>query len=115
MSADDDCIFGMIKYYDNAKGGVPQPVADKVYSVLMGVNSDVRKKAIDWMYEHCKKNYGLDLSDLFQAIREAKGYDSPYIKTETWKCEVCGYDFQFHPCPSEDDMFFKGIFDRCPR
>ncbi len=114
-AVDDACIFDMIEYYKNAKGGIPQTVQDKAYSVLMSVSLDVRKKAIDWMYEHCKRNFGFDMSDLYQAVNEAKGYTTSYIPAEDWKCEACGLEFKYVQGTDEDDMIDKGLFDRCPR
>jgi hypothetical protein len=108
-------IVDLIAYFQSAKNGIPQSVQEKIHDALIALTPDICRRAIDWMYENLPRNFGLDMNKFYQAIREAKGYDSPYVKTESWKCEVCGYDFQFHPNPSDDDMFFKGIFDRCPR
>ena len=81
----------------------------------MELTPEERKRAIDWMYTNCKKNFGLDLSDLYQAIRESKGYTTPYMKIENWKCDICNLSFSYHQYPTDEDMLNRGIFDRCPR
>lgn len=37
-----------------------------------------------------------------------------FIPTESWQCDACGYEFRYHPCPSDDDKIDRNIHDVCP-
>lgn len=108
-------ILGLLEYFKPAKGSIPKALVDKTYSVLGNVNANIRKEAIEWLLKNCKRNFGYDVPDLYQAVNEAKGYTTSYIPAENWKCEACGLEFKYVQGADEDDMIDKGLFDRCPR
>jgi len=37
-----------------------------------------------------------------------------YVPTEDRTCDACGYEFKYHPAPSDDDKIDKNIHDVCP-
>jgi hypothetical protein len=92
-------------------------------------------KMVDQMVGIVKKIPERYHAEIFQAILEEEGPNiqigvshivaacerigapytkAHYIPTEDWTCDACGYEFKYHPAPSDDDKIDKNIHDLCP-
>lgn len=112
MEALDD-VNEMLAYYNKSKPDIA--LSKKAYAILGRFPKEARAKAIDWLYEHKERKFGVDVISFREALRETGTSVSEYVPAEDWTCDACGLTFKFFDQPTEEDKLEKGIFDFCPR
>ncbi|GHV91629.1 hypothetical protein AGMMS50268_21320 [Spirochaetia bacterium] len=111
-------IWEIIDYYRVRKAGksvINHTVEDRVFKRLANIPREKRERLIDWLLENRKKNFGLDLMAIEDAVLHDRGYDTPYIVAQDVICECCGTKYQYKVTATSEDHLHRNIFKKCPR
>lgn len=106
-------VSKLVEYYSGKYSGER---VEKMITFSSTISEDSLGAVYDAITEDRESSGTVGIVDIKKACNAiGVGYHAAqYIPTEDWTCECCGYEFKYHPCPSDDDKIDRNIHDVCP-
>ena len=106
-------VSKLVEYYSGKYSGER---VEKMITFSSTISEDSLGAVYDAITEDRESSGTVGIVDIKKACNTiGVGYRAAhFIPTESWTCECCGYEFRYHPAPSDDDKIDRNIHDVCP-